>query len=55
MENKKEPMLPEIVLLGLIFVNFFPPILLPIMYPPISESIHTDKINKTQKNIYIFI
>ena len=28
-ENKKEPIVPEIVLLGLIFVNFFPPILLP--------------------------
>ena len=39
-------MLPEIVLLGLIFVNFLPPILLPIIYPPMSESIQTDKINK---------
>ena len=39
-------MLPEIVLLGLIFVNFFPPILLPTIYPPISESIQIDKINK---------
>ena len=30
-ENEKEPMVPEIVLLGLIFVNFFPPINLPIL------------------------
>ena len=30
MEKQKEPMLPEIVFLGLILVNFLPPIVLPI-------------------------
>ena len=30
-ENKNDPKVPEIVLLGLIFVNFFPPINLPII------------------------
>jgi len=30
-EKQNEPMLPEIVLLGLIFINFFPPIALPII------------------------
>ena len=30
MEKQKEPPLPEIVLLGLILVNFLPPIALPI-------------------------
>ena len=29
MEKIKEPMLPEIVLFGLILVNFFPPMVLP--------------------------
>ena len=28
-ENKKEPIAPDIVLLGLIFDNFFPPIVFP--------------------------
>ena len=31
------------VLLGLNLVNFFPPIDLPITYPPISEKMHTNK------------
>ena len=30
-KNKKEPNLPEIVLFGLIFVSFFPPMLFPII------------------------
>ena len=40
-------MLPEIVLFGLIFVNFFPPIILPTTQPPISEKMQTNKRNKT--------
>ncbi len=35
----KEPKLPDIVLFGLIFVNFFPPNSLPTIYPPVSENI----------------
>ena len=38
-EKTKDPKLPDIVLFGLIFVNFFPPINLPIKYPPVSENI----------------
>ena len=37
-------MLPDIVLLGLILVNFLPPIVLPITNPPISEKIQISKI-----------
>ena len=44
--NIKEPIVPETVLFGLILVNFFPPINLPITYPPISEKKHTDIINR---------
>ena len=39
-------MLPDIVLLGLILINFLPPIVLPTIYPPISEKIQTSKTNK---------
>ena len=46
----KEPKLPETVLFGLILVNFLPPIVFPIIYPPISEKIHTNKINKVNSN-----
>ena len=42
-ENIKEPMLPDTVLLGLILVNFLPPIVLPITNPPISEKIQISK------------
>ena len=35
-------MLPDTVLFGLIFVNFLPPIVLPITYPPMSEKKHID-------------
>ena len=38
-------MLPDIVLFGLILVNFFPPIVLPKIYPPMSEHAHIDKTN----------
>ena len=38
-EKINEPILPDIVFLGLIFVNFLPPIKFPIMYPPVSEHI----------------
>ena len=38
-------MLPDIVLFGLIFVSFFPPIVLPKKYPPTSENIQISKIN----------
>ena len=37
----KEPIIPEYVLFGLIFVNFFPLKILPNIYPPISEEIQT--------------
>ena len=39
-ENINEPIVPEIVLLGLIFDNFLPPIILPNTYPPISVKKH---------------
>jgi len=68
-ENTKDPIDPEIVLFGLILVNFLPPIDLPITNPPISENIQIDKIKiksvggdecilklekiKTKKNIKI--
>ena len=37
MENKIEPIEPEIVLFGLILVNFFPLKHLPKIKPPMSE------------------
>ena len=43
-ENMKEHIVPDIVLLGLILVNFLPPIVLPITNPPISEKIQISKI-----------
>ena len=53
-ENIKEPILPDIVLLGLILVNFLPPIVLPITYPPISEKMQINKIKIiTYKCLYI--
>ena len=48
-EKKKEPILPDIVLLGLILVSFFPPIVFPITYPPISENMHINKIKNTKR------
>ena len=44
-EKIKDPILPEIVLFGLILISFFPPIILPKIYPPISEPAHKDNIN----------
>ena len=38
-ELKKDPMDPDIVFLGLIFVNFFPLKVLPTNNPPISDDI----------------
>ena len=43
-------MLPDIVLLGLILVNFLPPIVLPITNPPISEKIQISKIKIVKFN-----
>ena len=40
-EKMKEPMDPEIVLLGLILVSFLPLNILPQTSPPISDSIAT--------------
>jgi hypothetical protein len=40
-DNINEPTVPAIVLLGLIFDNFLPPIILPNTYPPISVKKHT--------------
>ena len=56
--NAIDPIEPEIVLFGLILVNFGPFIFFPTTYPPISEAIHPirrkNKINldsiKLKKN-----
>ena len=47
-EKINEPNHPEIVLFGLILVSFFPPIVLPTTYPPMSENTHTNIINRTE-------
>ena len=44
MRKKKDPKLPEIVLFGLIFVNFGPLKIFPKRIPPISEDIHINNI-----------
>jgi hypothetical protein len=49
-EKVKEPIDPDIVFLGLIFVNFFPLKSFPNVMPPISEAIET-RIEYT-KNIF---
>ena len=41
-----DPTKPEIVLFGLIFVNFGPPINFPKIKPPISDAIHDNNIIK---------
>ena len=46
-EKINEPILPDIVFFGLIFVNFLPPIKLPTIYPPVSENIQI-KIMKSK-------
>ena len=43
MEKINDPMQPETVFLGLIFVSFFPLKNLPNNIPPISETIATKK------------
>ena len=43
-EKINEPQLPEMVLLGLIFVNFLPPKVFPNTKPPISEHMHINKM-----------
>ena len=45
-ENKKEPIDPEIVLFGLIFVSFFPLKNLPTNKPPTSVKIEIRIIKK---------
>ncbi len=42
--KKIDPIAPEIVLLGLIFVNFFPFNSLPKTKPPMSENTHVRRI-----------
>ena len=41
------PKAPEIVLLGLMFVNFGPLIIFPTIKPPTSDEIHPNKIIKS--------
>ena len=40
MDDTNEPIDPDMVFFGLIFVNFIPPMLLPNTYPPISVKKH---------------
>ena len=54
-ENIKEPIVPDIVLFGLILVNFLPPILLPTTYPPISVKIHISKIKIIDVKLILYI
>jgi hypothetical protein len=51
-EKTKDPIAPDIVLFGLIFVSFVPPKIFPKTYPPISENMH---INKIIKKIYFSV
>ena len=53
-DKKKDPNMPVYVLFGLIFVIFFPFNIFPKVYPPISEDIHTVKINKKYKRYISF-
>ena len=48
-ERINDPIEPDMVLFGLIFVSFFPPKVFPNTYPPISEKIHI--INIVRKKI----
>ena len=43
-EKMKEPIIPEYVFLGLIFVSFFPFTIFPTIYPPMSDVIQIDII-----------
>ena len=47
-ESIIDPMAPEKVLLGLIFVNFGPLKILPKINPPISEKMHVKRITKVK-------
>ncbi len=49
-ESKNEPIEPDFVLFGLIFVSFLPLIVLPYNNPPISDNIETN----TEYNKYSF-
>ena len=53
MEKINDPMQPETVFLGLIFVSFFPLKNLPNNIPPISEAIATKK-ERIIKGLYWF-
>ena len=48
-EKMNEPIIPATVLFGLIFVSFLPPIVLPKIYPPVSEKITTAISHKKKK------
>ena len=48
LDKAKEPIDPEIVLLGLIFESFGPLRVFPVIYPPTSEKIHA--IRRYNKN-----
>ena len=50
--SRNDPKTPECVLLGLIFVSFFPPIILPKIKPPTSVDEHIIKRN-TKDIIFI--
>ena len=50
-EKINDPIIPEYVFLGLIFVNVFPPIKFPNTYPPISVEM---EISKMKINIILF-
>ena len=45
-DNAKDPIAPEIVFLGLIFVSFFPFTVFPMTKPPISEKTQVNSIKK---------
>ena len=45
-ENNTDPIAPEMVLLGLILVNFGPLNIFPIINPPKSDAAHVNKIRK---------
>ena len=50
LKKKIEPMAPEIVLFGLILVNFGPLTNFPVINPPMSDAIQHNKIEN--KNIF---
>ena len=49
-EKNKDPIAPERVLFGLIFVSFGPLSIFPTIYPPMSDVTHENKIE--YKNIF---